>query len=119
MKMSFTQLMIGCSVLFLISSNGLAAELRGRVYTSDLRPIPKNAEIRVFCGEDSYQAEIAPNGNFSIRSIPSKTACRYQLWYSDNLQSESVPLNFLSASSIVKINAKVIVHNKRLILLKR
>ena len=119
MKVSFTQLMIGCSVLFLLSSNGIAAELRGRVYSSDSRPIPENAEIRVFCGEGSYQTKIDPNGSFSIRLIPSKTACRYQLWYSDNLQSESIPLNFLSASSIVKINTKVIVHNERLILLKR
>jgi hypothetical protein len=119
MKVSFTQLMTGCFVLFLLSSNSLAAELRGKVYSSDSKPLPGGAEVRVSCGEESYRTEIAPKGAFSIRSIPSKTACYYQLWYSDTLQSELIPLNFLSASSIVQINAKVIVHGERLILLKR
>lgn len=119
MRVSFTQRLTGCFILLFLSWNVTGAELRGRVYSSDSKPIPENAEIRVFCGEGFYQTEIAPNGSFSIRSIPSKTACRYQLWYSDNLQSELIPLNFLSSSSIVNINTKVIVHNKRLILLQR
>lgn len=121
MKVSFTQLMTGCFVLFLLSSNSLAAELRGKVYSSDSKPLPGGAEIRVSCAGESFsiKRKIAPKGAFSIRSIPSKTACYYQLWYSDTLQSELIPLNFLSASSIVQINAKVIVHGERLILLKR
>jgi hypothetical protein len=119
MKVNFAQLMTGVFVLFLLSSNSLAAELRGKVYSSDSMPLPGGAEIRVSCAGESFRTEIAPKGAFSIRAIPSKTACHYQLWYSDSVQSEMVPLNFLSTSSIVQINAKVIVHGGRLILLKR
>ena len=101
----------------LIPASGHAAELTGRIWsTSDTNKPPANTKVTIACGGKPNHIDLAADGSFTIRNLPSNKSCLLKVFI-DRSSSQAISIH--TRSALVRFNAAVQKAGDKVLVLPR
>jgi hypothetical protein len=116
--MASTRILVAVFVLCgFIPASGYAAELTGRIWsTTNTNAPPANTKVSIVCDDQSRSVNLAADGSFTIRNLPSNKSCRLTVSIG---ASSSQAISISTRSALVRFNAAVQKAGNKVLVLPR